>query len=155
MLHAVRNAWDPTAARGLPPHVTVLYPFVERDALTPDVHAALQEISASNRPFTARFGRIEHVDTMVWLVPTEQEPLLRLTAAVGARWPDHPPYGGAHPELIAHLTVLDGGDDAALRDAESAATQAVPFDAWVDAIQVIAEDDAGRWNLRWRLPLGG
>ena len=155
MLQAVRTEHDPMAARGVPPHVTVLFPFIQGDALTRDVHTALATISASSPPFTARFARVELVDTMVWLVPSEQEPFLRLTAAVAARWPDHPPYSGVHPELIAHLTVLDGSDDAAIREAENAAKLTVPFDAWVDAFRVIAEDDAGRWGIRWRLPLGG
>ena len=154
MLHAVRNAWDPMAARGVPPHVTVLFPFIQAEALTPEVHTALAAISTSNPPFTARFGRVEHVDTMIWLVPTEQEPFLRLTASVAGRWPDHPPNGGVHAELVAHLTVLDGNEGEALREAENAVKQAVPFDASVDALEVIAEDDAGRWHVRWRLPLG-
>lgn len=155
MLHALRNEHDAMAARGVPPHVTVLFPFVQADALTPDVHTALAQIAASTPRFAARFGRVEHVDTLIWLVPIEQEPFLKLTAAVAARWPNHPPYGGVHRELTAHLTVLDGSDDAGLREAENAAKQTVPFDARVDALEVIAEDDAGGWSLRWRLPLGG
>ena len=155
VLGAVRNASDAMAARGVPPHVTVLFPFVEADALTPEVHAALAAIAASNPPFIARFARVERLDTMVWLIPAEPEPFLRLTSAIAARWPDHPPYGGLHPELVAHLTVVDGGDAAALREAETAATHAVPFDAAVEGLQVIAEDDDGRWKVRWRLPLHG
>lgn len=155
VLDVVRTAWDPMAARGVPPHVTILFPFVPAAGLTPDVQAALSAIALSYPPFTARFARVQRLDSMVWLVPTEQEPFLRLTTSVAARWPDHPPYGGVHPELIAHLTVVDGSDDDMLIEAENAAERAVPFDAAVDALQVIAEDDVGRWTVRWRLPLGG
>ena len=153
-LHLVRNAGDVMAAHGVPPHVTILFPFIPPASLTPDVQTALAAIAASTPAFTARFERVERRDGIVWLVPDDQEPFLRLTGEVAARWPDHQPYGGVHPELIAHLTVVESHDLGALDEAERAATNAVPLDGAADELRVIAEDEAGGWRDCWRIPLG-
>ena len=61
----------------LSPHVTVLFPFLPVDALTPDVHAALADLAAQRRQFAARFDSVERHDQMVWLLPADQLPFLR------------------------------------------------------------------------------
>lgn len=142
------------AARGVPPHVTVLFPFLPVDALTPEVHLTLWDLAAARRPFAARFDRVECLDTMVWFLPADQLPFLRLTAEVVARWPDYPPYEGVHDELIAHLTLVETSNLESLNEACAAASASRGFDAAVDELRVITEDPAGRWFDRWRLPLG-
>ena len=43
--------------------------------------------------------------------PEPPEPFVELTQAVWRRWPDHAPYGGAHREIVPHLTVAVGAED--------------------------------------------
>ena len=38
------------------------------------------------------------------------EPFRALTAQLCDRWPEAPPYGGAYPEVVPHLTVAQGAD---------------------------------------------
>ena len=153
-LAAVREAGEASARMGIPPHVTVLYPFVPAAELTPAVRSALAGIAADHRPFVATMGPPEIRDDMVWLVPRDQGPFLRLTASVHARWPEHPPYGGTHPDLIAHLLVIQTADRLEREAARAAAMRVCPFHAAVTELEVLTEDDEGRWRLRWRLPLG-
>lgn len=117
------------------------------------VRAALADLAAGTRRFIARFEGVERRDQMVWLVPSDQEPFLRLTAAVVARWPDHEPYGGVHEKLVAHLTLLETTDGLALDQAMSAAIEMGPFDVPVEELQLIAEDTSGEWHPRWRLSM--
>jgi len=72
---------------------------------------------------------------------------------VSARWPQYPPYGGIHKELIAHLTVVEAEDDQALDRAAVVGVESMPFEVVIRDIHVIAEDEGGRWHRRWRLPL--
>ncbi len=152
-LLAVRDRADPMAARGVPPHVTVLFPFLPVDALTPDVHSALAGLAASRRRFFVRFDQVERRDQIVWLLPADQQPFLRLTADVTARWPDYPPYQGAHDELIAHLTLVEASEVKTLDAARAAASESGPFDAAARELRVITEDEAGRWHTRWQTAL--
>jgi 2'-5' RNA ligase len=153
-LAALRNAGDQKAARGVPAHVTVLFPFLPADALTPDVQSALANLSAETQPFVARFGQVARRGQMVWLVPFDQGPFLRLTAAVQRLWPDYPPYEGLHDELLAHLTLIETGDESAIEAACTTATECGPFEVRVRGLTVITERDAGEWRTRWRLSFG-
>ncbi len=153
-LAVLRAAGDRLAAGGVPAHVTVLFPFLANEALTPSVRSALARLAARNPPFVARFSRVERREEMVWLVPASQRPFLDLTLAAAALWPDHPPYGGVHDRLIAHLTLVDTTDRVA-RDAAWAAAQEIgPFEAAVRELTVITESASGGWRTRWRLPMG-
>ncbi len=152
-LAAVRALEDPMARLGVPAHVTILFPFLPTEALTPAVRSVLAGVAAEASPFTALFERVERREQMVWLVPTDQEPFLRLTERVSSLWPEHPPYGGAHDELVAHLTLVDA-PTARLQDAVHAeAVKAGPFEVRVDELAVVAETPQGTWRTRWRLPL--
>jgi hypothetical protein len=122
--------------------------------LTQDVHVALADLAAGWSHDVAKFDTVERRDGMVWLVPADQRPFLRLTAEVVAQWPDCPPYEGIHDELIAHLTLVETPEVQALDAARVAATASCPFSAAITGIRVIVEDGAGRWHTRWRLPFG-
>ena len=153
-LAALRDAGDPMAARGVPAHVTVLFPFLPAGALTAAVRATLAGLAAASPRFIARFDHVERREHLVWLVPADQRPFLSLTAAVAATWPDFPPYGGMHDDLIAHLTLIETSDDGEREAARSAAEAVGGFDVAVDELTVIAEDGSGAWRTRWRVPLG-
>lgn len=49
--------WEPPRARGAPAHVSVLFPFLRRSALTGDVLAQIAEAAAAVPRFTVRFRR--------------------------------------------------------------------------------------------------
>src|SRR5687768_15961678 len=105
--HRLRH--DPSAAAGVPDHVTVLYPF--RSVIDDIAADAIAEIAASVPAFDVVFTTLGRFPgEVVYLVPEPAEPFLRLTAAAAASFPDRPPYGGAILDPIPHLTVADGVD---------------------------------------------
>ncbi len=152
-LGAVRDALDPMAMRGVPAHVTILYPFLGAEDLGATDRASLAAIAQAHGASVARFDRVERRDGFVWVLPADQGPFLALTASVVERWPDHPPYGGAHEVLIAHLTLVETDDGSILDRVSSLARAHGPFDAAVTELLVIAESTQGTWPMRWRFPL--
>jgi 2'-5' RNA ligase len=152
-LLAVRNAYDRMAARGVPPHVTVLFPFLPTAELTGEVHPSLAALAEARAPFVVRFDRVERWPDMVWLLPTESQPFLGLTVEVFTRWPGYPPYEGIHDELIAHLTLVETANAAALDATEAAATGQVPFEVVARELRLIVEDADGEWHSHLRLSL--
>ena len=153
-LASIRDAGDRMAARGVPAHVTVLFPFLAVADLAPAVRSALARVAADQAPFDARFSRVERREQMVWLLPEDQERFRELTDSVATMWPDHPPYGGIHDTVIPHLTLLETTDGPALDAAWSTAVEAGPFVVAVRELTVITESTLGRWRTRWRLPMG-
>lgn len=117
---------DAVAAYGIPAHVTVLYPFVPRTQLTNEVRDTVSVILGAIPAFDYRFDRVARFGaTTVYLAPEPADSFLRLTDAVHARWPEHPPYGGMHEVVVPHLTVGDGLDATTADELEVAAREAL------------------------------
>jgi 2'-5' RNA ligase len=153
-LEELRLRHDPMAAAGVPAHVTLLFPFLTTDELTPAVRRRLARIASQVRPFSVRFDDTGRFPGVLWLAPDPTAPFIELTERLAAAFPDHPPYEGAHADIVPHLTVAFG-DEAMLDRLERKVVRAgIAVRRRVEAIEVIAEDGTGRWHARWRLPLG-
>jgi 2'-5' RNA ligase len=153
-LERLRFRRDPSAASGVPAHVTILFPFLTTPELTPAVRGSLAAIAARVPPFEVRFGATGRFVDTLWLAPAPAEPFVGLTDAVVAAFPDHPPYEGVHDEVVPHCTIALG-DAATLDRVEDLARRELPFRQTVRALEVIAEDGAGGWRRHWRIRFGG
>lgn len=149
-----RERFDPSAAVGVPAHVTVIYPFVPLDGLVNQDLSDLQAIFASRPRFSVTFSRCGRFPSVLYLAPDDEAPFRDLTAALVRRWPQAPPYGGAYgldPE--PHLTVTDHAEESVTHAAEAALSELLPLSAEVDAAWLIVFDGE-QWRRRLRLPFG-
>ena len=140
---------------GIPAHVTLLFPFVPAAELDEAVIAALAEVVTEGTPFEFSLARTARFPDTLYLAPEPPEPFVRLTRAIHARFPDHPPYEGAFETIVPHLTVAHG--DAELMDeAERDVAPGLPIAAHVDDVVLLEEIEGewGRWDVRSRLALG-
>lgn len=156
---ALRAAHDWSASVGMPAHVTVLYPFVSEsewryatggqriDVRLARIFAALAPFDAAFRA-TARFG-----DGTLYLVPEPGPAFSGLTQAVAAEFPAWPPYGGAHPVVIPHLTVAEQAPPGVLERCEAEVAPRLPVAARVAWIALFGQR-GGTWLPFARWPLG-
>jgi len=137
--------------------VTVLYPFVAPSTITAATLAVLAEAVASvstfdcQFPVTAWFGQ-----EVMWLAPRPEQPFRALTHAVSAAFPGFLPYGGAHDDVVPHLTVGDRplGGATDLRAAEAELLPALPVRAHVSRVWLMTGATApGSWRAVAELPL--
>src|SRR6476469_1524984 len=117
LVHEWREQGDPSAAQGVPAHVTLLYPFLPSEAVDDGVVAELEWFFRGIDAFPCEFtsvGRFEHVG-VVFLQPSS-DALTELTRALARRWPECPPYSGEVEveDVVPHLTIVQT-DDRALR----------------------------------------
>jgi 2'-5' RNA ligase len=134
-----RAVLDVAASWGVPAHVTVLYPFLPPDRITADVRTALRGLVASVARFDVTLARVEWFgDRVVWLAPAPDEPFRALTAAVWARFPETPPYGGEHPDLVPHLTVGHDAPLDVLRRAAADVAGSLPVTARISHVHLIS-----------------
>ena len=149
---------DWAASVGVPPHVTVLFPFVPAARLVPAVRRELAAVARMVEPFEVRFERVGRFSNVVYLAPEPAAPFAALTEAVTARFPDFLPYGGVFDVVLPHLTITESvADDvreSVLDEIAVQAGRALPFGARVSRLEVLVEGDDGRWRRRWRVPLG-
>jgi 2'-5' RNA ligase len=152
-LARLRARWDWAAGVGVPPHVTIVFPFLPAARLGPDVRRTLAGLTTAQRPFDVRFAQVGRFPTVVYLAPHPSAPFSRLTDAIVDRFPDFPPYGGVHEVVTPHLTITESKEAPLDRIAEQAEA-ALPFSHRVTTIEVIVEGGEGRWHPRWRIALG-
>lgn len=140
---------------GIPPHVTLLFPFVPAEAVE-ECLGDLGELIAATRSFAASFRELRRWPEMVYLAPEPPEPFVHLTETIVERWPDHPPYEGIHETVIPHLTVAYG-DGALLAEVEADVAPKLPIEAGADEVLLLEELEPEwvRWGERARFALRG
>lgn len=150
-----RARLDRSAAWGVPPHVTVLYPFVGPDRLAPPVLDRLAAAIGTVPAFDMTLARLSWFgDDLLWLAPEPEHHFRALTAAVWREFPDHPPYGGIHPDPTPHLTVGHDAPVDVLRAAADAIRPLLPIQARVTTAQLMrGSPTAGGWHAVTALPL--
>lgn len=148
---AQRLRHDPAAALGVPAHVTILYPFC---SVIDDVTTArVTEICRSFGSFPASFATVGRFPgEVVWLRPEPSDAFSALIAAFVEAFPDYPPYGGAVPDPIPHLTVADGVDDSIADSLERTLLAHLPVSTVVENVALLVEND-GRWSVARSYPL--
>lgn len=156
-----RLRYDRSAPFGVPAHLTIVFPFVPLDRLGEHDLQDLAEIFAAEAAFTVvfhGFGRFpgQRADDpdVLWLAPEPTDPFRRLTIAVANRWPEAPPYSGMFDDIVPHLTVTETAPAAAIDQAQTAITAALPIASRIDRGSLIAFDGMV-WRERRQLPLSG
>lgn len=152
-----RTQYDPSTVRGMPAHITILYPFKSPGDLTPDVLQKLAGLFANCPTFTAAFTQWRHFSDVLYPAPTPDEPFRRLTELVSQHFPDTPPYSGQFAEIIPHLTVAQVNDPQRLHDItlefQQAAENTLPIRANITEVALM-DNESGTWQIRTRFPLG-
>jgi 2'-5' RNA ligase len=148
-----RAKHDWSAQRGVPAHITLLYPFVPTERVDDRLLNDLRELFASQSAFSFRLTRVARFPEVAWLAPEPPDPFAALIELIAGRYPDYPPYEGIHDEVIPHLTVVEGGVE--LQDeVDTALTPHLPIQADAKTVALLVEDENERWHLGERFPLG-
>jgi len=148
---------EATAAKGVPPHVTLLYPWRTPPVNADDI-AALRAAIARIRAFAIRFVGIEHFTARaLYLKIADQSPIRALMQAIHAAFPDSPPYRGEFLDPIPHLTVAKASTEAELdrlqQELSFTLGPHLPLSIDVRFVVVMEEDAEGAWHSAVELPL--
>jgi 2'-5' RNA ligase len=144
----LRERFDPSARLGLPAHITVLVPFMAPEQLTDSVRTTIANAFAALDRFNFRLQRVGRFAATAYLAPEPAAPFVALTSALVDRFPQFPPYGGAHTSVVPHLTVADG-DPANAEAAERELTRLVELHGSIESTcgsVILLENSTGRWE---------
>jgi hypothetical protein len=152
---AHRSWLDDAAGRGVPAHVTVLYPFVPPAEVDEAVMATLRAAVASVPAFDTVFARTSWFgDEVLYLAPEPDLPFRALMTAVWDAFPAHPPYGGEIADVIPHLTVGQGAPLPVLRTVAEEVAAYLPIPMRVSiATLILGSDEPDSWHAAAELPL--
>ncbi len=150
-----RRELDPSAAVGVPAHITLLYPFVATEQLDERVFAALRSAVASTAAFDFSLAEVCWFgEEVVYLRPHPSDPFRELIDRLCRVFPECPPYGGAHQDVVAHLTVGDRAPLDRLQAASGVINGRLPIDANAHNATLLSEQADGQWTRAARFRLG-
>jgi 2'-5' RNA ligase len=152
----VRAALGAAASGGVSLHVTVLYPFLPPARIDDGVLSAIGDVVAAVPRFDVTFKRLGWFgEAAVWLAPEPDLPFRRLTTALWRRFPETPPYGGAHLDSTPHLTIRHDVSRPLLERTAEAVSALLPIQAAVASVRLVSRSAGTRsWHTVTDFPLG-
>ncbi len=151
-----RAEHDPAASRGVPAHITVLYPFAPPGQLDIEDSLALRQLVANTKRFDFELTAVDEFPGAIWLRPEPDDPFRQLTRQLWEAFPDYPPYGGRYPDSQPHLTlaiVADGHEQARLAtEIRDDLDAQLPISASATWLSVFTRPTGGHWQRAQSLP---
>src|SRR5688572_29643564 len=102
---AFRTRFDTSAIAGLGAHITILAPLIPPASLSQTDVSDLRTLFADHPAFEFSLVGLCGFPSALYLAPDPLTSFDALTEATAARFPQHPPYGGAFASPVPHLTV--------------------------------------------------
>ena len=148
----LRERHDPSAADGMPAHITLLYPFISPSEIDDSVLAELRCCLKEFAAFPYLLGDLRRFPGHVlYLAPEPEEPFRKLTSAIHRCFPRTPPYGGKHRDIVPHLSLGQFVDARELEDATRAFARAaaadLPITAKASSVSLM-DTSFGDWRVR-------
>jgi 2'-5' RNA ligase len=153
-----RDRYDPSAAAGMPAHITLLFPFKAPDDVDDIALGNLRDCFARFEPIRFSLGAVKRFPVdVLYLAPEPDEPFRELTRAISKLFPDTPPYGGKWPDIIPHLSLAWLADDVRLAevadDFARASAGKLPIAAIASEVALM-DNRSGRWKVEATFSLG-
>jgi 2'-5' RNA ligase len=137
----------------LPPHITLLYPFLPTDQLTPERMSAIRKICQETTAFEFCLDEVRWFDSrVVYLAPDTPGPFVDLVQRVMREFPECIPYDGAHREIIPHLTLAEDQEVHLARRCAVRASRQLPILLRAQEVWLMSELD-DRWRIHQVLRL--
>jgi 2'-5' RNA ligase len=151
-----RRELDPSHTRGIPAHVTVLFPFTQQAELTNKILNDLGNFFSKIPLFDVCFDSTAWFEgRVVYLVPKPEERFRVMTQQLLQAFPTCRPYGGKFADVIPHLTLGDGAPIERLQEAESAVLKSLPIQTQaVEAWLMTGGMEPDSWSVRESFPMG-
>ena len=98
--------YDPSAAAGVPPHVTLMFPFAPPSELTEGTIETLETLISGTESFKFSLAGVNQFDHgVVYLEPEPAGPFVELTRKISRQFGILPFGGDFGEEPVPHLTV--------------------------------------------------
>ena len=146
-------AYVSTDAAFVHAHVTVLGPFLTPDLLDKHALATISEIASATASFEFIVEKISTFPNgVVHLVPEPDEPFRLLTATLCDAFPECPPYAGAFPDVVPHVTLDALSGEVTEDSTREAVSPWLPARCWADRLDLAWYEPRRSHVVRsWRL----
>lgn len=154
LVGAFRRKYTPSGGDAVPAHVTLLAPFAPSSRLAATDEQAVREIVATTPRFEFALVSVGRFERALYLAPEPSEPFAAVTEALVARFPDYPLYGGAHDDIVPHLTVAEGESGPLFDRLTEQLLPKLPVHAAAAEARLLERGESGRFATRAVVPFG-
>jgi 2'-5' RNA ligase len=148
----LRDRYDRSARAGMPPHVTLIYPFIRPEDIDQKLLEELGRFFGSTSRFTVRLEGIGGFPGVVYLVPEPRDRFTDLVTGLVTLYPQAPPYGGLFQSIIPHLTLAESADPEVQDRVMSAVLRVLPIET--EAVEAwLMVRQRRRWKTTARFAL--
>jgi len=140
------------ASEGIPPHVTLLYPFARPGQLDDGVHLRIASIVASHAAWNMTLAGLGRWPDTLYATVQPDAPVRALQSELAAAFPDLPLYGRTDLRFEPHVTVAEGPGARDPSVATAAAWWELPVVLEVGSVELIVRE-RGRWRVARSFPL--
>ena len=150
--------WRGTHDLGVPPHITLLYPWV--DVVTESDLEKVRQVASRTSSFEFSFASVEAFAAgAIYLRPTPDEPIRNLMRSLASVFPDSPLYDGVIADPVPHLTIARTepglATDTMRRTIAESLSSYLPLVKSVSAFAVMERCADGAWGTLASFPLLG
>jgi 2'-5' RNA ligase len=147
-LDALRLQMLEDANEGVPPHVTLLYPFAEPEEIGADVVDTIAAIVGRHPALDVHLTERRRWPDTLYAAVEPPGPLAALQDELAAAFPSLPLYGGDHA-FEPHVSIVEGPAAGAPDAIDHAAWATLPVTQDVRFVDLITKR-YGRWAIRHR-----
>jgi 2'-5' RNA ligase len=145
--------YDPSAAAGVPPHITLMFPFIPPADLTEGTIEILEKLIRGTGAFQFSLTRVNQFEQgVVYLEPEPTGPFVQLTRKISREFGILPFGGDFGDEPVAHLTV---GIDQSADTRQQIVNQlhlVVPIVVAAEEAWLMVGSNASAWSTVRRMP---
>ncbi|MHA6798789.1 2'-5' RNA ligase family protein [Bounagaea algeriensis] len=137
----------PEAVRDVPAHISLLYPFLDADALDEQHINMLDDIFRTQPPVPVTLSECRRQEDGFVYLPATNDELTTLTETVRARWPEAVPHERRANVAEPHVTVAMQAPEESATRIQATVTAALPMvtvlqEAWLVVFS------GTRWHVR-------
>ena len=155
VVQELRIQHDPSAAAGVPPHVTLMFPFVPPQDLSAHRIGALERLIGRAKAFDFTLTRMSEFEQgVVYLVPQPDGRFVSLTREIGQHFGLLPFRGEFGEDPVVHLTVAARASPADRRRIIDRLNPELPISLVAVEAWLMVGSNAGGWNVVRKMPLG-
>lgn len=140
----------------MPAHVTALFPFRPPSVIARAELERLATVAAATPRHRYALAGIDEFPGVIFLRLFPDEWFRQLTLTLFDAFPDCPPYGGAYPEVVPHLTIAQlkaNESQTNLRAIiDTAIATSLPVACEATSLSLFISDRDGYWQVAHRFP---
>lgn len=151
-----RKQYHSSALRGIPTHITLLFPFLNPQLITESVINDLSSQFKKIRAFQFSLIKIGTFPNVIYLEPFPCEPFIELTKNLVAEYSDLQPYDGIYKSINPHVTLamLSATNDFSniLKAIETDIFHELPIQSIAKEAWLMEKDIDNYWHIKIKFP---